>query len=134
MAERNPYIPSFVTEDSIRVSCIQHTNISVSDIEQSQSWYKKVFAAEWTEDQPRYLKLGTSEVHIAVRGEPYPHPRNHFAVEVENWDAWVANLENVGESFLGEVTTNGGKQRVFVNDPDGNRIEVMWHADWHNIY
>ena len=53
---------------------------------------------------------------------------------MENWDAWVANLENVGESFLGEVTTSGGKQRVFVNDPDGNRIEVMWHADWHNIY
>ena len=134
MSERNPYIPSYAPESSIRVSCIQHANISVSDVEKSQAWYKKVFGAEWTEDKPRYLKLGSSEVHIAVRGAPDPHPRNHFAVEVENWDAWKANFESTGESFVGEPTTNGPKQRVFVNDPDGNRIEVMWHADWHKIY
>ena len=78
MSERNPYIPAYIPEGSIRVSCIQHTNISVSDVQRSQEWYKRVFGAEWTEEQPRYLKLGTSEVHIAVRGEANPHPRNHF--------------------------------------------------------
>ena len=134
MSERNPYIPAYAPEGSIRVSCIQHANISVSDVEQSQEWYKKVFGAEWTEEQPRYLKLGSSEVHIAARGDVNPHPRNHFAVEVEKWDAWVANLEKIGESFLEEPITNGGKLRAFVNDPDGNRIEVMWHSDWHKIY
>lgn len=134
MSERNPYIAAYVPEGSIRVSCIQHTNVSVSDVERSQEWYKKVFGAEWTEEQPRYLKLGTSEVHIAVRGEANPHPRNHFAVEVENWDAWLNNFERLGESLLEEPNTSGGKLRGFVNDPDGNRIEVMWHADWHKIY
>ena len=133
MAERSPYAPA-VPEGSIKVSCIQHANVSVSNVKQSQEWYKKVFDAEWTEEQPRYLKLGSSEVHIAERGEPNPHQRNHFAVEVENWDAWAANLERVGESFLRGPESNDGKLRGFVSDPDGNLIEVMWHADWHKVY
>ncbi len=134
MAERNPYITAYVPADSIRVSCIQHANVSTSDVKRSQEWYQKVFGAEWTEDKPRYLKLGRSEVHIAVRDKVDAHERNHFAVEVENWDAWVANLERVGVPFLGEPQENDGKLRVFISDPDGNRIEVMWHSDWHNIY
>jgi len=77
MAERNPYIPANVPEGSIRVSCIQHANVSTSDVKRSQEWYKKVFDAEWTEEQPRYLKLGSSEVHIAVRDDVKPHERNH---------------------------------------------------------
>lgn len=134
MAERNPYIPAYVPEGSIRVSCIQHANVSVSDIQRSQEWYKKVFDAEWTEQYPRYLKLGNSEVHIQVRENVNPHEANHFGVEVENWDAWAANLEKVGVKFDRGPEENDGKRRVFISDPDGNRIEVMWHADWHKIY
>ena len=131
MAERNPYVPAYVPDGSIRVSCIQHANVSTSDVQRSQEWYKKVFDAEWTEEHPRYLKLGSSEVHIAVREQVDAHERNHFAVEVENWDAWVANLARVGVPFDQEPRENGGKLSGFVRDPDGNRIEVMWHAHWH---
>ncbi len=134
MAERNPYIPAYVHEGSIRVSCIQHANVSVSDVKRSQEWYKKVFDAEWTEEKPRYLKLGSSEVHIAERGNVNPHEGNHFAVEVEDWDGWAANLARVGVPIDRGPEENDGKLRVFISDPDGNRIEVMWHADWHKIY
>ena len=133
-AERNPYLAAYAPEGSIRVSCIQHTNVSTSDIARSQEWYKKVFDVEWTEENPRYLKLGTSELHIAVRDEVNAHERNHFAVEVENWDAWTANLTQVGVAFTREPRTNAGKLSGFVTDPDGNLIEVMWHSDWHNTY
>ena len=132
MSERNPYIPPYIPENSIRVSCIQHVNLSVSDINRSQQWYKKVFGAQWTEADPRKLKLGTCEVHIAVRVDNHPNPRNHFAVELENWDAWVANLNAVGESFLEPPNASNKKVRGFVCDPDNNRIEVMWHEDWHD--
>ena len=80
MAERNPNITAYVPEGSIRVSCFQHANVSTSDVKRSQEWYKKVFDAEWTEEPPRYLKLGSSELHIAVRENVNPHERNHFAV------------------------------------------------------
>ncbi len=134
MAERNPYIQAYVPAGSIRVSCIQHANVGTSDVKRSQEWYKKVFNAEWTEEHPRYLKLGNSELHIGERTDPKAHESNHFAMEVEDWEAWSANLARVGVAFDREPRMNDGKLSGFIRDPDGNRIEVMWHDSWHQVY
>ena len=133
MPERNPYMPTF-TKGSIQVSMIQHTNVETSDVPRSQQWYGKVFGAEWTEDGPRYLKLGNTEVHLHVEANPQPHRTNHFAVEVEDWDAWLSNLNEVGVNFepgREPKLNDSGKLAGFVRDPDGNLIEVMYHAEWH---
>ena len=136
MAERNPYIPAHETAGSKRVSVIQHTNVETSDVARSQQWYKKVFDAEWTEEGPRFLKLGSSELHLHVEANPQPHRTNHFAVEVEDWDSWYANLSGVGVSFepgREPKMGSGGKVGGFLKDPDGNVIEVMYHAEWHKV-
>ncbi len=136
MAERNPFVPSHITAGSKRVSVIQHANVETSDVARSQQWYKKVFQAEWTEEGPRFLKLGSSELHLHVEPNPQPHRTNHFAVEVENWDGWYANLSDVGVSFEpGREPKMGaaGKYGGFLKDPDGNVIEVMYHAEWHKV-
>jgi hypothetical protein len=70
-------------------------------VARSQEWYKKVFNAEWTEEGPRFLKLGSSELHLHEEPNPQPHPTNHFAVEVEDWDGWLANLSRVGVTLKG---------------------------------
>jgi catechol 2,3-dioxygenase-like lactoylglutathione lyase family enzyme len=134
MAERNPYIPAYVPKGSKRVSCIQHANVETSNVARSQEWYAKVFDAEWTEEGPRFLKLGNSELHLHEEPNPQPHKTNHFAVEVEDWEAWLANLSRVGVTFDREPRENGGKLSGFLRDPDGNSIEVMYHAAWHKIY
>ena len=134
MPERNPYIPAYEAAGSVRVSCIQHANVETSDVARSQDWYKKVFNAEWTEEGPRFLKLGNSELHLHEETNPQPHRTNHFAVEVEDWDAWVSNLSKVGVSCASgrePRMRDGGKTCAFVRDPDGNMIEVMYHAAWH---
>ena len=133
MPERNPYMPTFTT-GSIKVSMIQHTNVETSDVSRSQDWYRRAFGAEWTEDGPRYLKLGNTELHLHVEANPQPHPTNHFAVEVEDWDAWLANLQQEGIDFepgRAPKLNDSGKLAGFVRDPDGNLIEVMYHAAWH---
>ena len=133
MPERNPYMPTF-TQGSIKVSMIQHTNVETSDVPRSQDWYRRAFGAEWTEDGPRYLKLGNTELHLHVEANPQPHPTNHFAVEVEDWDAWLANLQQEGIEFekgREPKLNDGGKLAGFLRDPDGNLIEVMYHAAWH---
>ncbi len=133
MPERNPYMPTF-TKGSIQVSMIQHTNVETSDVPRSQDWYRRVFGAEWTEDGPRYLKLGNTELHLHVEANPQPHPTNHFAVEVEDWDAWLSNLQQEGLDFepgRAPKLNDSGKLAGFVRDPDGNLIEVMYHAEWH---
>jgi lactoylglutathione lyase len=111
---------------------IQHSNVETSDVARSQEWYSKVFDAEWTEEGPRFLKLGNTELHLHVEANPQPHPSNHFAIEVEDWDGWLANLQEVGIGFDREPRLNdGGKLAGFLRDPDGNLIEVMYHAEWH---
>ena len=133
MAERNPYRPDF-TKGTNRVSMIQHTNVETSDVPRSQEWYAKVFAAEWTEDGPRFLKLGNTELHLHVEANPQPHPSNHFALEVEDWDGWLSNLNQVGVKFEGgrePKMNDSGKLAGFLRDPDGNLIEVMYHSEWH---
>ena len=137
MAERNPYIPSHSTSGSTGVSCIQHTNVETSNVARSQEWYKKVFNADWTDEGPRFLKLGNSELHLHEEPNPQPHNTNHFAVEVEDWDAWLANLAGVGVSFESgrePKLRDGRKMAGFLRDPDGNMIEVMYHASWHQTY
>ena len=133
MPERNPYMPTF-TKGSIKASMIQHSNVETSDVPRSQEWYGKVFGAEWTEEGPRFLKLGNTELHLHVEANPQPHPTNHFAIEVEDWDAWLANLQEVGVDFAPgrePKLNSGGKLAGFLRDPDGNLIEVMYHAEWH---
>lgn len=128
--ERNP----FTTPTASRVSCIQHTNVETSDVARTQEWYKKVFDAEWTEENPRYLRLGSTELHIHVEANPQPHSSNHFAVEVNDWDDMLAHLSAIGVSFDQgrEPRVNPtGKHACFVRDPDGNLIEIMYHPDWH---
>ena len=133
MPERNPYMPTF-TKGSIKASMIQHSNVETSDVARSQQWYARVFGAEWTEDGPRFLKLGNTELHLHVEPNPQPHPTNHFAIEVEDWDAWLANLQKEGIDFApgrAPKLNAGGKLAGFLHDPDGNIIEVMYHAEWH---
>ncbi len=134
MAERNPYIPAYVPKGSKRVSCIQHANVETSNVARSQEWYAKVFDAEWTEEGPRFLKLGNSELHLHEEPNPQPHKTNHFAMEVEDWEAWLANLSRVGVTFEREPRMRDGKMAGFLRDPDGNMIEVMYHPAWHQTY
>ena len=128
--ERNP----FTTPVAKRVSCIQHANVETSDVARTQQWYKKVFDAEWTEENPRFLRLGSSELHIHVETNPQPHASNHFAIEVNDWADMMAHLKRAGVVFDGgrePRVTGTGKHTAFVRDPDGNLIEVMHHPSWH---
>jgi hypothetical protein len=70
--------------------------------------------------------------------------RAHFALEVENWDEMLAHLDALGIEYSragqGASTTGGtgddqrwgrredtGEQYTYIHDPDGNRIELVYH-------
>jgi len=128
--ERNP----FSTPNGSRVACIQHANVETSNVARTQEWYKRVFDAEWTEENPRFLRLGSSELHIHQEAHPNAHKTNHFAVEVLDWEGMVDHLKREKITFEKgrEPKTNpNGKSVCFVRDPDGNLIEIMHHAAWH---
>ena len=64
--------------------------------------------------------------------EPLEEPRdpwlarfNHFCLEVEDLDGYVALLESRGVSVTGRKTGNDRSRQAWVKDPDGNLIELQ---------
>lgn len=51
---------------------------------------------------------------------------NHFCLTVENLDTVVADLVSSGVSITREIRTGpDGNRQAWIEDPDGNRIEMM---------
>ena len=64
--------------------------------------------------------------------EPLEDPRdpwlmryNHFCLQVEDLDAYVALLESRGVTVTGRKTGNDRSRQAWVRDPDGNQIELQ---------
>ena len=64
--------------------------------------------------------------------EPLEYPRdpwlaryNHFCFEVDNLDAYVAQLESRQITVTGQKVGNDRSKQAWVKDPDGNLIELQ---------
>jgi lactoylglutathione lyase/glyoxylase I family protein len=64
--------------------------------------------------------------------EPLEEPRdawllryNHFCLQVEGLDAYVALIESRGVTVTGRKTGNDHSRQAWVKDPDGNLIELQ---------
>ncbi len=131
------------------VKLIHHVNVQISNRQQTRVWYEQVLGAKFLDRgllNPRQLQLriGTGEMHFAET--PQPVATGHFAVEVENWEAMLANLERLGVHYTrSSGSTHAGPPRTpedtpyqgrredngehytYIQDPDGNVIELVYH-------
>ena len=64
--------------------------------------------------------------------EPLEEPRdpwlvryNHFCLQIEGLDAYVAQLESRGVTVTGRKTGNDRSRQAWIKDPDGNLIELQ---------
>jgi catechol 2,3-dioxygenase-like lactoylglutathione lyase family enzyme len=64
--------------------------------------------------------------------EPLEDPRdpwlarfNHFCLQIDGLDAYVAELESRGVTVTGRKTGNDRSRQAWVKDPDGNLIELQ---------
>lgn len=67
--------------------------------------------------------------------EPLEEPRdpwlaryNHFCLQIEELDAYVALLESRGMTVTGRKTGNDRSRQAWVKDPDGNLIELQEYS------
>lgn len=58
-------------------------------------------------------------------GDPEPGGWNRFQIQVEDLDAWIAELSERGVRFRGEPVEGRGGSQVLVEDPAGNIIELF---------
>ena len=132
-----------------KVNMIHHVNIQITNREQTREWYEKVLGAEFLNRGPALnrrmlqLRIGNGEIHTTEVDEVVYIPRVHFAIEVDDWDATLANLDRLGVSysrtaggsFMGTGGEDSGQGRredtnehyTYISDPDGNLIELVYH-------
>ena len=130
---------------SARPHSIHHVNIPIRDPERAKEWYANVFglrafgarfqggAPGIEEGQILLTTRGNFGVHFTIHDDPPDIKPHHFAVEVEDWDGFVAHLDELGieSSNYNERPQNGAKS-AYIYDPDQNIVEIMFHPQWNH--
>jgi catechol 2,3-dioxygenase-like lactoylglutathione lyase family enzyme len=111
-----------------------HFSLNVRDLEASAAFYEKLFGAAPAKLRPGYAKFDLAEpaLNLALEQAP-PTGRNvgHFGIQVgapADVDAAAGRLAGLGLDILSERGTDccyALQDKVWVQDPDGNRWEVF---------
>ena len=132
---------------------IGHVHLRVADLDRSLAFYRDALGAtvrfrylnKAGEPIGCYFALGENtfievfdhaDAHRRSNSpkplEPLEEPRdpwlmryNHFCLQVEGLDAYVALLESRGVTVTGRKTGNDRSRQAWVKDPDGNLIELQ---------
>lgn len=124
-----------------------HSMIRAYDVQKSIDVYTKLmglkisYKADLEDCTLYYLKDETTGVEIELTAN-FEHPDNkyvngeafgHFAFEVDNFDDFTKKMNEFGHKYLYEPfdivlkgENNVKKMKIaFINDPDGNEIELI---------
>ncbi len=107
---------------------IHHVAINVSDVPGSVAFYTDVLGGQLRPDRPDFgiggawIDVGGQQVHLLEA--PVPHNLGqHFAIQVADLDAAVAELRSKGVAIADPVDS-GSNRQTFLDDPSGNAIEL----------
>tara|TARA_B100000579_G_scaffold376324_1_gene341729 strand:+ start:97 stop:471 length:375 start_codon:yes stop_codon:yes gene_type:complete len=116
---------------------LNHVALHVRDVAKSCEFYERVLELQ---PIPRpafdfpgaWYQLGAAqELHlIGERDQPvHSHPKsNHFALLIDDMDAWEAHLKALGEEYYERRMRPDGAFQIYVTDPDGHSIELCTAA------
>ncbi|HZN34579.1 MAG TPA: VOC family protein [Pirellulaceae bacterium] len=115
------------------IAQLNHVALHVADVERSVQFYRDVlqltpiprpaftFPGAW-------FRLGVDqELHLIGERtkEVVSHNRgNHFALLVDDFNAWEQRLTELGVTFLPRRTRPDGALQLFIIDPDGHYLEL----------
>lgn len=120
------------TENSDLPAYLHHVNFPTSDPERTIRWYGEVFGMKAIDPKSNskllLLTRGNFALHFTPVDEMERMAPFHFAVEVENWDGFLAHLKTLGvrHSPPGQRRSD---QSLFcyIFDPDYTMVELVWH-------
>ncbi len=115
---------------SLRIKAFDHIALSVSEIERSIVFYKEVLLLEQI-DRPAFQFPGAwfafpsgQALHLIGKDGHKGTRAHHFAVCIDDQEAWIAHLRKHGIEFSGPKPRPDAVQQIFFTDPDGNLIEL----------
>ena len=119
-----------LTEDHVRLKTVNHVTYNVVDKEKATKFWVDVLGVKQIPKQVDaehiiWLQLPSGAmVHIVETPEGPSTPSHHGAFEVEDIDAAAKVVQQKGIETTAITTRNDGQRVFFLNDPEGNRIEI----------
>src|SRR5262245_38490377 len=118
------------------ITGIHHVSLVVTDLERARHFYGQVLGLREIARPATFdfvvvwFDLGAHHIHLVPREGPDTSSPRHFALHVADAVAARQHLAAAGVRTR-ETTPIPGCDRFFINDPDGNLIEIM---QWHRPY
>jgi catechol 2,3-dioxygenase-like lactoylglutathione lyase family enzyme len=126
----------------------EHINLSCQDIDASRQFYQTLFpdwnvraeggkpgdGTRWMHFGNRQFYLALNEAHGATRTH-YPYEGigvNHVGFVIEDGDKMQSLLDAHGIEYY-VYTSPETKHRIYVNDPDGNEIELVQYQEAYEL-
>jgi catechol 2,3-dioxygenase-like lactoylglutathione lyase family enzyme len=111
---------------------IHHVNFPTTDPERTIEWYSKVFGMKYIKPKSNtkvvLMTRGNFDLHFTPVEEMDRMAPYHFAVEVEDWDGFLAHLESLGIRHTRVITRpENNSQFCYIHDPDHTMIELVFH-------
>ena len=119
-----------LVEERVKLKVINHVTYNVTDKSRALRFWEDVLGvkripSQVSSDQIIWLQLPSGGmIHLVETPEGPSTPSHHAAFEVDDIEfaARKIQLENVETTAI--TTRNDGQRVFFLNDPDGNRIEI----------
>jgi catechol 2,3-dioxygenase-like lactoylglutathione lyase family enzyme len=75
-------------------------------------------------ERAAWVQHGSTQVHLMDVEAPVVLPRGHVAVVVDDYDATLTALREIGHDVEARAE-HWGSPRAYVRDPAGNLVELM---------
>lgn len=115
-------------DDEVKPKAVHHVSINVRDVDEAELFYTGQLGLVRRDDRPDFgfpgawLDAGGQQVHL-IQGELPAPVGQHFALQVDDIDAAIAELREQGITISDAMPVGTGRQ-AFLNDPSGNGIEL----------
>jgi catechol 2,3-dioxygenase-like lactoylglutathione lyase family enzyme len=117
---------------------IRHVALRVHDMARMEAFYRDVlgYLEEWRPSpEELYMTRGSDNLALhagaPARGEAIESRLDHIGLlmgRAEDVDAWAAWLESRGVALDTRPRTHrDGARSFYARDPEGNRIQFLWH-------
>lgn len=116
--------------DHIRLKSINHTTYNVKNKDAALKWYQDILGLGLipkmvNSENLYWLQLPSGAmVHIIENPGAPSAPSHHAAFQVDDIEASRAYMISKGVTSTDIQTRNDGQKAFYINDPDGNRIEI----------
>jgi catechol 2,3-dioxygenase-like lactoylglutathione lyase family enzyme len=114
----------------LEVTQIDHVSVLITDLEASRRFYRDVLGLKEIA-KPRtfdfsviWFDLGNQHLHLLLKPEPDTISPRHFALRVKDARAAREHFRSLGVPTR-ETTPIPHCDRFFIDDPAGNRIEII---------